>query len=148
MWIQRTEEMIEQAKADGSYEWMKDMYDYGLAYYQEELEQAKQNLFNKTENFLINCKGEIEACKAAITIPQVYKDLMGEDWFPFTFAQESYIKKNADGSTVVYNANDKTTTIYDANGNLIGLKGKCIYTVQEAEALSRSNGNTFRIRYK
>ena len=45
--------------------------------------------------------------------------------------------KSADGSTSIYK-----------NGQLIGLKGKRIYTVQEAEMLAKPTGNKFIIRYK
>jgi len=45
--------------------------------------------------------------------------------------------KSADGSTSIYK-----------NGQLIGLKGKRIYTVQEAEMLAKPKGNKFIIRYK
>lgn len=45
--------------------------------------------------------------------------------------------KSADGSTSIYK-----------NGQLIGLKGKIIYTVQEAEMLAKPTGNKFIIRYK
>ena len=48
----------------------------------------------------------------------------------------------------VYNENDGSYTIFDKNGNVIGYKGKRIYTVEEATKLSKEPGNTFKLRYK
>jgi len=44
---------------------------------------------------------------------------------------------NADGSTTIYN-----------NGKIISIKGKRIYTVQEANQVSKPTGNRVSIRYK
>jgi len=46
--------------------------------------------------------------------------------------------KNADGSY----------SLYDENGNLIGYKGKRIYTIKEANEVSAPTGNRVSIRYK
>ncbi|MBR2300118.1 MAG: leucine-rich repeat domain-containing protein [Alphaproteobacteria bacterium] len=43
---------------------------------------------------------------------------------------------------------DGSVYLYDENGNLIGIKGKRIYTVEEAARLSKPTGNTFKLRYK
>ena len=44
---------------------------------------------------------------------------------------------------------DGSTRIYDENGKLIGMKGKKIYTVEEAtELVSKKGKNTFSIRYR
>jgi len=48
------------------------------------------------------------------------------------------MEKNADGSY----------TIYNPDGSIKGFKGKRIYTVQEAEMLSKPVGNTIKLRYK
>ena len=37
---------------------------------------------------------------------------------------------------------------YDANGKLIGLKGKRIFTIDEATALVQNNKNTFTLKYR
>jgi len=52
-------------------------------------------------------------------------------------ANAKILLKSADGSTSIYK-----------NGQLIGLKGKRIYTVQEAEMLAKPKGNKVNIRYK
>ena len=49
----------------------------------------------------------------------------------------AYEQHNPDGSISVYK-----------DGKLIGLKNKRIYTINEAESLSKETGNKFRIRYK
>lgn len=54
-----------------------------------------------------------------------------------TFRAKNQEIQNADGSTSIYR-----------NGQLVGFRGKRIYTVEEAEKLSKPTGNTFRIRYK
>lgn len=51
------------------------------------------------------------------------------------------------GEASVQNA-DGSTTFYDADGNVIGYRGKRIYTVEEASKLSKETGNTFKLRYK
>ena len=63
--------------------------------------------------------------------------LQGET-LPETPPETTHLVQNADGST----------TIYNADGSIKGFKGKRIYTVQEAEMLSKETGNTFKIRYK
>ncbi|MBR2300172.1 MAG: leucine-rich repeat protein [Alphaproteobacteria bacterium] len=65
---------------------------------------------------------------------------------------------NADGSISSYKngifqsriaqGTDGSTYAYDENGNLIAIKGKRIYTIDEATKLSKKTGNTFRLRYK
>ena len=62
-------------------------------------------------------------------------------------ADGSTISHRADGSTTIYNASDGTTAIYDANGKLIGLKGKRIYSVNEASEIAGKK-NKVMIRYK
>ena len=51
------------------------------------------------------------------------------------------------GETMQQNS-DGSTTIYNADGTIKGFKNKRIYTVQEAEKLSKPTGNTFKLRYK
>ena len=63
--------------------------------------------------------------------------LQGEA-LPETPPETTHSVQNTDGST----------TIYNADGSIKGFKGKKIYTVQEAEMLSKETGNTFKIRYK
>ena len=43
---------------------------------------------------------------------------------------------------------DGSYTIYDKDGNIIGFKGKRIYTVDEATLLAKPQGNTFTLRYR
>lgn len=44
--------------------------------------------------------------------------------------------------------NDGSYTLRNADGKLIGFKGKRIYTVEEATLLAKPNGNTFKLRYR
>ena len=46
--------------------------------------------------------------------------------------------KNADGSY----------TLYDGDGNVIGFEGKRIYTIEEANQVTKPTGNTVRIKYR
>ncbi|MBR2299095.1 MAG: leucine-rich repeat domain-containing protein, partial [Alphaproteobacteria bacterium] len=46
--------------------------------------------------------------------------------------------KNGDGST----------TYFDDDGNVAYYKGKRIYTIEEANAVTKPQGNTFKLRYK
>ncbi len=72
-----------------------------------------------------------------------------------------YSKYDSDGNIIAkYDVNDHLLTqyryatdgsvaIYDANGKLIGLQGKRIYTIDEAtQLLGSNNKNTFSIRYR
>ena len=127
---------------------MEFIYGDWLRAMQEQVDAARANLLAKTSALQINCKGDVEVCKSKLTIPDSYKAAMGDDWFPFNITQSSYTRKNSDGSTTVYDANNKTTSIYDENGNLISLKGKRIYTIEEANALTKPTGNTVRIKYR
>ena len=43
---------------------------------------------------------------------------------------------------------DGSKAIYDLSGKFLGYKNKRIYTVEEAEKVSKKTGNTFRLRYK
>ena len=121
---------------------------YDLPFYLKNLEQRAADLRAKTNSIQINCEGDIEVCKSKLTVPDSYKAVMGDDWVPFNITQSSYTRKNSDGSTTVYDANNKTTSIYDENVNLISLKGKRIYTIEEANALTKPTGNTVRIKYR
>ncbi len=78
----------------------------------------------------IKCKGNISECEAAMSY-------LNYSVGSYKLAQAAYSIQNADGS-ILY---------FDENGQAI-LKGKKIYTVQEAEKLSKSTGNTFKVRYK
>ena len=43
---------------------------------------------------------------------------------------------------------DGSYSVVDVNGNLVGFKGKRIYTVGEANLVSKPTGNTVKLRYK
>lgn len=43
---------------------------------------------------------------------------------------------------------DGSIATYDKNGKLIGLRGKRIYTIEEATALAQKNKNTFTLKYR
>ena len=43
---------------------------------------------------------------------------------------------------------DGSKAIYDLSGKFLGYKNKRIYTIEEAEKVSKKTGNTFRLRYK
>jgi len=81
-----------------------------------------------TENFTIKCtKGD---CSRIL--------LIYDQEHNTNYAKQGKIEqKNADGSISI-----------SKNGRLIGLRGKRIYTVQEAEMLSKPSKNRFKIRYK
>ena len=89
----------------------------------------------------------------------------------FNLIQTSYKKKNEDGSISYYDDNahmiekgvydaqgnllkqylyntDGSTSVYDASGKLIGLKGKRILSVEEASALVKGDKNTFKLKYR
>jgi len=51
-------------------------------------------------------------------------------------------------STAMEQNPDGSYTIYNPDGSIKGFKGKRIYTVQEAEMLSKPVGNTIKLRYK
>ena len=57
----------------------------------------------------------------------------------------------ADGF-IIPNTNTENTDIgwffYNSDGTIKGFKGKKIYTIEEAELVSKPTGNTFKIRYK
>ncbi|MBR1915522.1 MAG: leucine-rich repeat domain-containing protein [Alphaproteobacteria bacterium] len=141
------QEMLERAQEWGE-EDMIPIFQEMVERSQAEVDAAKANLLAKTGSIQINCKGDVEVCKSKLTIPDSYKAAMGDDWFPFNITQSSYTRKNSDGSTTIYDANNKTTSIYDENGNLISLKGKRIYTIEEANAVAKPTGNTVRIKYR
>ncbi len=56
------------------------------------------------------------------------------------YAQDTNIKE--------YNPDDGSYTIKDENGNIIGFEGKRIYTIDEANAVTKPMGNTVSIRYR
>ncbi|MBR2299912.1 MAG: hypothetical protein IJ870_05005, partial [Alphaproteobacteria bacterium] len=43
---------------------------------------------------------------------------------------------------------DGSTTYFDDDGNVAYYKGKRIYTIEEANAVTKPQGNTFKLRYK
>ncbi len=84
----------------------------------------------------IHCLGDIEKCEANMTAA-------GYEKGTYNMAQvqsksTNTIEQNHDGSY----------TIKDSAGNIIGYKNKRIYTLEEAEKVSKPTGNTFKIRYK
>ena len=67
------------------------------------------------------------------------------------------LKNYANGKYAAYAENvrymalknpDGSTTYFDDDGNIIGYKGKRIYTIDEATLVSKPTGNTFKLRYK
>jgi len=52
------------------------------------------------------------------------------------------------GRTMEYDERDGSYIIKNAAGEVVGWKGKRIYTVDEAEKLSKKTGNKFKVRYK
>ena len=81
----------------------------------------------------IHCINDVEECKSVLS-SKGYNDLLAYvDKAPLPSEE----KKMADGSIALYR-----------DGKLVGFKGKRIYTVEEAEKVSKKTGNTFRLRYK
>ena len=105
-------------------------------------------------NITLHCAGALEQCQANMLAA-------GYNEGTYTMVQGSYSKKNNDGSTteynydadgnfvstLVYNSNDGSIASYDFDGNLIALKGKRIYTVDEANKVS-GDKNRVSIKYK
>ena len=59
----------------------------------------------------------------------------------------SGVYQNSYNNTYYLKGDDGSTTIRDQNGHLLGFKGKRIYTVEEANAVS-GKVNTVKLRYK
>ncbi|MBR2299313.1 MAG: hypothetical protein IJ870_01905 [Alphaproteobacteria bacterium] len=74
----------------------------------------------------------------------------------FTVIGHPYTIENEDGTVSTYvddqlrqiSHADGSIYIYDENRNVIGIKGKRIFTIEEAETLSKKTGNTFKLRYR
>ena len=120
-----------------------------------EFTEEKSILSRLPANLTINCRGSAEDCQHALEYANGTPTL---NLLPYTKtnpdgsttsyqADGSTISHRADGSTTIYNASDGTTAIYDANGKLIGLKGKRIYSVNEASEIAGKK-NKVMIRYK
>lgn len=94
----------------------------------------------------IYCRGDIELCKAG---KGGLFDIDGKH-FSFYDANGRLMEKY-DGRTLlekyVYNSDGSVTT-YGANGQIIGIQGKRIYTIDEATALVKNNKNTFTLKYR
>jgi len=56
--------------------------------------------------------------------------------------------EQAENRREVYNEKDGSYTIYDKDNNIIGYKGKRIYTIQEANQVSAPTGNRVSLKYK
>ena len=126
-----------------------------------ELATGAFNGFNLT-NATLHCAGVLAQCQANMAAA-------GYEDGTYAMVQDSYSKKNNDGTTTVYNAdtaststydaggnlintiinnaNDGSVATYDANGNLIALKGKRIYTIDEVNQVT-GKVNRVSIRYK
>ncbi len=124
-------------------------------------------LIHAIENLTIQCKGDIALCAKSL-IPSIAfilekggnVNLTDQAGNSVSWEENGYSvinKKNK--TTVKYDNNgnflkafqlnnDGSISIYDKNGNLIGLKGKRIYTVDEAEKISKPTGNILKLRYK
>ncbi|MBR1914871.1 MAG: hypothetical protein IJ830_00320 [Alphaproteobacteria bacterium] len=64
--------------------------------------------------------------------------------YAVTYTDNSFIPT----TTKEYNEKDGSYTIKDAEGNIIGYKGKRIYTIEEANLVAKPTGNTIRIKYR
>lgn len=89
----------------------------------------------------IHCIDGADACKAVLTALGLTNLLDHVDTYtpPSNTPQPTTtMQQNTDGSY----------TIKDADGNIIGFRGKRIYTVEEAALVSKDTGNTIKLRYK
>ncbi len=104
---------------------------------------ARENLANSTKKIQINCTGSDEACSAAVVVPEAYKTVMGDDYYPFIFGQPD----SSGDSTNRTQLSDGSYRIVDENGK-VRYEGKRIYTLKEANEVAKSTGNTVKIRYR
>jgi len=79
---------------------------------------------------LINCRGNISDCEAVMRYLN-YGTGSGQK------GAYNLVQKQPDGSTAIYR-----------DGKLVGYKNKRIYTVQEANQVSKPTGNRVSLRYK
>jgi len=85
----------------------------------------------------IHCSGNVETCQENIAAAKYEEGTYTVDQAtPQSNTREEY------------NSNDGSYTIYDKDNNIIGYKNKRIYTVQEANQVSKPTGNRVSIRYK
>ena len=97
----------------------------------------------------INCFDGVENCQRVLD-EYVSKLSYTPSWYSriiLNVAQKNEQGNSAGGQSNALNP-DGSYNIYDADGNIIGYRGKRIYTVEEATKLSKPTGNTFRLRYK
>ena len=121
---------------------------------------VKNALINKGKTFnLKDADGNmVNSCDGSGCVKYIYDDsgnLLRQNKYD---TQGLFVKsfgQNADGSyfyydedgQMIYNT-DGSYNLYDKDGNIIGYKGKRIYTVQEANKVSKPTGNRVSIRYK
>jgi len=100
----------------------------------------------------VECKGALSLCNENVAAVKQYIENMG-----LSFSTDYYTEY--DGNRIVrrytetgYNTYktlaDGSYTIYDENNNIIGYKGKRIFTVEEANKVSKPTGNRVSLRYK
>lgn len=106
-----------------------------------------------TSEVQIQCKGEPETCKKLV------KYTKGASYIPagFSISADYYVERDSQGNVIAQWTQDGMVQYaYDSGGNLMKvtdasgrlLWSRKIYTVDEAEKVSKPTKNKFRIRYK
>ena len=115
-----------------------------------------------------NSKGLNVLCRGAVSMCQTMVQANSYEYYVETdsdgntikYNDRGYVKYDPSGNIIgeydlknkllvqyLYNS-DGSLAIYDNKGKLIGLKGKKIFTVEEATALVRNGKNTFKLKYR
>ncbi len=110
---------------------------------------------NIVEKYDFTEDGKLKVCDANGTNCEVtaYDNLrayvLGElnDVFDSDFGMVGYVPSRLKANETTEKNNDGSYTIRDANGKIIGYKGKRIYTIEEANQVA-GEVNTIRIRYR
>ncbi len=136
---------------------------------------AEQNLdfyrISQAPNLTVVCRGDVSKCETESPISQYrsasnlttnftdeLRDNNGkliqkynQNGYSLYDENENVIAKYTMNGRLLeeyVHASDGSIATYDANGKLIGLKGKRIFTIDEATALVQNNKNTFTLKYR
>ncbi len=120
-------------------------------------------------NVTVVCKGDVEVCRKSKSSIFTSKNVTATFTDELRDENGNLLQKWSANGSETYDANgnilakysksgdllaqyvyesDGSTTIYDGKGNIIGFKGKRIYTVDEATKVASPKGNTFSIKYR
>ena len=132
------QKMLEKAQERGYSEDKIARYQELLEQAQSKVDAAKANLLANTDLFKINCRGDVELCKANLLagLSEEYKIVLGTK-FPFDVAQATYAEPDGHGGY----------TIKTYGGKIVGYKNKRIYTVEEANRVAGQK-NRVSIKYR